>query len=268
MFPVIHILGRDLGTYSICAIIGLAVCAAVSTLIGKKRGFKFEDIILFMLVIGAGILVGGHIMYGITNIRSIVTILGYIGRAPFITLVQYLAQSFGGMVYYGGFIGACIAAVIYSKFSKNFTRGELLDLFAVNAPLFHFFGRLGCFFGGCCYGIESEFGFLITDNTVNPGINGVRRLPTALIEAFFNLVIFLILLYIYKKKKFHGEIIFIYMLIYPVVRFVIEFFRGDEVRGFLLGLSTSQWISIILFIIAAAHFTAKKLRSKNHTQAL
>ena len=125
-------------------------------------------------------------------------------------------------------------------------------------PLFHIFGRIGCFLAGCCYGIESDFGFTVHNNHLNPSINDVNRLPVPLIEAACNLLIFLFILYLFKKDKMRDKLIYVYMIIYPVVRFTLEFFRGDEYRGFLFGLSTSQWISIILFVFAIVMLIIKR----------
>ena len=104
--------------------------------------------------------------------------------------------------------------------------------------------------GGCCYGIESHFGFTAHGNTINPGVNDVNRFPVQLVEAACNLLIFILILTLFRKALMKDKLIYVYMLIYPVVRFILEFLRGDEIRGFLFGLSTSQWISILLFVYA------------------
>lgn len=83
-------------------------------------------------------------------------------------------------------------------------------------------------------------------------------MPVPLIEAACNLLIFLFILYLFKKDKMRDKLIYVYMIIYPVVRFTLEFFRGDEYRGFLFGLSTSQWISIILFVFSIVMLIIKR----------
>ena len=154
-----------------------------------------------------------------------------------------------GWVVYGGIIGGILTAIIFCKVKKlEFLR--YLDISLPAVAMAQGFGRIGCFFSGCCYGMESSFGFVVHGNDLIPEINDVRRLPVPLIEAACNLVIFFLLLRLFVKGKENGKVIFYYMLIYPVVRFTLEFFRGDAIRGFLFGLSTSQWISIGLFVVA------------------
>lgn len=270
MYPIVEIFGRELGTYSLSSLLGLVLCGFVTYVLAKKRkigkkGFlDIFDIVLLMIAIAVGMFLGGHILYGITNTREIITVFKYFPKLTLKEFIMELGYYVGGMVYYGGFIGGSLAILIYTRKSDTITKNDALDLFAVNAPLFHVFGRIGCFLGGCCYGIESEFGFIVTDNEVYPMINGVRRLPVQLIEAFCNLLIFLVILYLFKKGIQKHKLIYIYMLIYPVVRFVMEFFRGDLIRGFLFGLSTSQWVSIILFVFA---ITKLILIKKKETRA-
>ena len=103
---------------------------------------------------------------------------------------------------------------------------------------------------------------------MNPGINDVCRLPVQLIESVCNLLIFLLIFYLFQKRIMEKRLIFLYMLIYPVVRFTLEFFRGDEIRGFVFGLSTSQWISIFLFAAAVIGLTVAHFRKNKQTAAV
>ena len=230
--------------------VGLLVCGIVGCLLARRFQIAYEDIILVMVVIGVSLVIGGHLLYGITNVDKLIVLIKRASEFNIKQIFGYLVQIFGGMVYYGGFLGACAGLLIYTKFSKTVKRSQVFDLFAICIPLFHVFGRIGCFFSGCCYGVESKFGFVVHGNTLIPELNDVRRLPVSLIEATCNLLIFLVLLRMFLKGKETGKMIFYYMLIYPVVRFTLEFFRGDAIRGFLFGLSTSQWISLLLFGIA------------------
>lgn len=246
MFPYINVLGRNIGTYSICSVAGLVISGFAAARLARRYGYSAEDIILLLLSICAGIFIGGHVLYGITHFSEVAALIGRIGSCTFREFFDEFIVLFGGQVYYGGFIGAIIAICIHTKFSKTLRRGPALDIFAVLAPLFHAFGRVGCFMGGCCYGIEASWGF-VYHNSLSPEANGVTRVPVQLIEAGFNLAIFAALLVLYRKRRREGRLIYVYMLIYPVVRFALEFLRGDAIRGSILGLSTSQWISVILF---------------------
>ncbi len=143
-----------------------------------------------------------------------------------------------GVVFYGGMIAFFIA------FSyKNDI--ESINPVSVAFPLFHSVARVGCFFAGCCYGKKSRF-YGIPYPVFSPDSN---RIPVQLIEAFFNLVIFLIMTVTYKKKKRKEKNLMpLYFLLYSLLRYADEFLRGDEIRGFIGVLSFSQVVSIFLFI--------------------
>lgn len=260
MPPYINICGRIIGGYAICAMIGIFIAVFVSTKLLKPY---VEDIILCVLVLAGGVIIGGHLLYAITNAEKIVHLTGKLTKSisaheaiSFSDIISSLGEIFGGMVYYGGFIGAASAFFIYIKRKRAPFVEPISDVFALCVPLFHTFGRIGCFLGGCCYGIESNIGFTAHDSAV-PELNGVKRFPVALLESLFNIILFFILLYLFKKKYASGRIIFLYMMIYPVGRFFIEFLRGDEVRGFLFGLSTSQIISIALLLLGIFMYIRK-----------
>ncbi len=251
MYPIIELAGKEIGTYALFAIAGFVICGLFASRRARVYDIGSEDIVILILCIAGGLLIGGHILYGITNIFKICAAFARLTEFNLKIVVQILAVGFGGSVFYGGFLGACAAIGIYSRFCKRVRRADLFDLLAVCTPLFHTFGRIGCFFGGCCYGIESAFGFIVYDNKLSPDINGVVRFPVQLLESLLNLIIFLILARLLKKERLKGKLIYIYMMLYPIVRFATEFLRGDEIRGIWFGFSTSQWISAVLFIFAA-----------------
>lgn len=260
MFPFIEIFGRQIGTYSLFAFLGLLVCGFVITVSCKKININIEDTVILVLTTAGGLLVGGHILFGITNFKSISYIFN--NTFSFKQILNILVNSFGGMVFYGGFIGGAVALRIYKAFSNATFKEYIFDIYAFSIPLFHFFGRIGCFFAGCCYGIESKFGFTAYDNPVIDDINNVKRFPVSLVESALNLLIFAVLFLMFKKEKCKKKLIFVYMLSYSVVRFCVEFLRGDVIRGVYFGISTSQWISIILFAFAVTKLFIIKSKSK------
>ncbi len=253
MYPIISIFGRQVGSYALCTLIGLIVCTIFATKFAKKFKLYFEDIILIILVIMLGLIVGGHVLYFLTNLDNFLSFLTT-GSFTFRQFLSKVMECGGGMVFYGGLIGAVTALEIYLRIAHKENKNLLMNLFAMCVPLFHTFGRVGCFFGGCCYGIESDFGFVITNNILYPAVNGVRRLPVSLIEAMANFLLFIFLFIIFKKSHSKISLLYVYMFFYSIIRFVLEFFRGDEIRGIFYGLSTSQWISIMLFITSLIYF--------------
>lgn len=252
MYPSFEIFGRTIGSYGVCAVIAIFVCVTLAYFLIRGKDFLFDDVMVVAIFIGVGGIIGAKIVYAITQWQLWVHLFTHLSKVNFQLLWQYMLAIFGGQVFYGGFIGGTIALTIYfrTKLAKGVDPKKVLDVYAIMVPLFHFFGRIGCFLGGCCYGIESNFGFVARQNEFVPELVGVRRFPTPLLESACNLCIFAVILVLFLKKVNQGKLLYIYMLVYPIVRFSDEFLRGDEVRGHLLGLSTSQWISIGLFVYA------------------
>lgn len=263
MLPYINIFNKKISSYALMAAIGILFCLFYIIRICKKRNirdYNYVNMLLFSLI---GVLIGGHILYGITNINLIVKFFSRIDQIDsFKTFIDCMAQIFGGSVFYGGLIGGMIVCYIYAK-KTNIANRETYDLVIPVVPLFHTFGRIGCFLAGCCYGKKSSVGFMFHTSPIEMA-NNVNRLPIQLFESVFNLCLFFLLYYLFKNNKLKGYLINLYFILYPVFRFIIEFFRGDQYRGFLFGLSTSQIISIILIIISIINLIIYK-RKNNGT---
>ncbi len=249
MFPGFYIADKFINSYAIVSLVGAFIAVPFTFHYYKKKCKATADVILMYLIAAIGVFLGMHILYGITNIPY----FGYLFKAEsFLEFIQMLGILFGGSVFYGGLFGGIAAGWIYIKKTKM-DPSLTSDCAAPAVALFHGFGRIGCFLGGCCYGVESEHGFVFTDALIESA-NGVPRVPVQLYEAAFEFVLFFVLWYFLAKGRFQGRLFCLYLTIYPVGRFILEFWRGDEYRGFLFGLSTSQIISIILFVIAAGLF--------------
>lgn len=264
MFPILNFFGREIGSYAIFAFLGFIVCGITICLSCKHLKIGVEDVAIMELVVAGGLLFGGHLLYGLLDIPKIITLLNNALSVPLATTLSALLTCFGGMVFYGGFLGGIASLSIYIHFSKAEFKHSLFDIYAFSIPLFHFFGRIGCFFAGCCYGIEASFGFTVNGNTLVPSINGVKRFPVSLLEAILNLILFVIIFLLFRKSILKKRLLYLYMILYSAIRFFIEFLRGDEIRGFYFGVSTSQWISIFLFLIGGIlliknQYTKKRL---------
>lgn len=268
MFPTIDIFGREASTYGIFSAIGILLSGWFVCRLAKKRGHNDTDYIILLLISAIGILIGGHLLFCLTQIKNIIILVTNWSKyvTSFESFTECVMAFWGGSVFYGGLLGGMAAGVIYCKRAK-LDISESSDIIAPAAPLFHCFGRIGCFFGGCCYGIESEFGFTIHNNEFIPSLNDVNRFPVQLLEASCNLAIFFVLWYLLRKGKLKGRLFAVYLTIYSVVRFFDEFLRGDAYRGFLFGLSTSQIISIFVFIGAVAYLIIKNFKKHNLASA-
>lgn len=165
-----------------------------------------------------------------------------------------------GIVFYGGLIGLLISYGIMARISKQDL--YIMDVLAVCIPLFHSIARIGCFFGGCCFGKENHSHIAINyTTTVFDEVTTAYRIPTQLIEAAFNLILFLYLLHLLCSKEWKSKnILRRYLLIYSIGRFIIEFFRGDLVRGVIYGVSFSQLISVLIWIYLLVTFHKERNR--------
>lgn len=251
MFPSINITGKEISTYGILATAGILLLLFLSMRVAKKYKIDTNDILITLLIAGIGVVVGGHLVYALTNFDKIILVLGNLDKiTSFSILFDVLGTIFGGQVFYGGLIGGLIAAYIYLKKTK---KDIALYAYIITPfiPLFHALGRIGCFLAGCCYGIEMEHGITFHHSTIEMA-NGVPRLPIQLIESACNFALFGILLYLQKKGKCKKSLLFVYLLSYSVIRFIDEFFRGDDYRGFIGPISTSQFISVLIFIFSVA----------------
>ncbi len=246
MFPSFYFLGKEISMYALMAVIGLLVAGFVFCRRISKAGYDDNEAIFFLLTLSLGMLVGGSTMYFITNAKYWYMLTQ---SSSFAELLTTLGKLFGGSVFYGGLIGAYIIGLIYVKV-RSLPKALYMDSAALFAPIFHIFGRLGCFFGGCCYGIECKFGFAARGNEIT-AIGEATRFPVQLLESFCNLCIALIILAVLKKQRLAGRVFYLYLIMYSTVRFFDEFLRGDEVRGFVFALSTSQFISIFIFLFAS-----------------
>ena len=195
-----------------------------------------------------------------------------------------------GGVFYGGFIGAVIASVIMMRIYK-LPWWRTADAFAPGIAIGQAIGRLGCFSAGCCWGKPTtafcgvHFSDKGHETTNVPTIVGhlpaaiqqqwseklggltapIHLHPVQLYEVGASLVIFVILLVMARKRKFHGQIVLAYALLYAVARFTIEFWRDDP-RGSLLGVSTSQFIALLIFAGGIAAFIYRYRAPRNLSQ--
>ncbi len=233
MHPYIHIGSFSIPTYGLCLVAGALLAFLLLNYTWRFREIRRDDAIYtaFYAVIGG--LIGAKLLYLIVELPAII-------ENPKILL----GMIFGGAVFYGGLIGGIAGGVLYTRHYKT----DVLDTADALLPalaLAHAFGRVGCFFAGCCYGMVCESPISVTYPLGGFAPAGVPLLPTQLMEAAFLLLLCLFLTLRLKKSKKRGEIGGWYALLYGVWRFVIEFFRSDP-RGSLWIFSTSQIISFFL----------------------
>ena len=233
--------------------IGLGVMAAL--LLGDYRSKKFG-------------LNGDHI-YGMTFSA---VILGFVAaRILFIITewenflqnpMQYLSGA--GFVVYGGIIGGALTIYGFCKI-KKIDMLSYLDLMIPSVALAQGFGRVGCFLAGCCYGKETDsaLGVVFTNSDFAP--NGVKVLPTQLFMAGGDILLMAVLLWYAAKRPMRGRTSALYLILYSIGRFVVEFLRNDD-RGTVGMLSTSQFIAVFTLMVGLLGFfvIAPKLNKKGN----
>lgn len=177
----------------------------------------------------------------------------------------------GGVTFYGGLIFAVLTAWYFAK--KNKIKPlALIDFLMPYVALGQVFGRIGCFLAGCCYGLPTDlpWGIAATNPLSATTPLGVALHPTQLYQVLWNLLTFIILYRTAWRKKFIGQSLLLYGIIYPLGRGIIEIFRGDSIRGFIIDgvLSTSQGISIVILISCLAIYIkmTKKAALENTTK--
>ena len=247
MFPYFTLFGRQIYLYGLCAFLGAAL-GWILMHVRLKRNPVMKDTDCEMAFIFAliGVFVGAKVLSIITVLPDIIKDIGMLSTDPKVFLSRYL---YSGFVFYGGLIGGILGVWIYSRRSRIPFR-NFITVMLPSVPLIHAVGRLGCFFSGCCYGIPSEkFGIIFKNSEIAP--NDIPLLPTQLIETAGNLIITLVLvLYMRRRDRHPYRALALYLTMYGVMRFVLEFFRYDAYRGFVGAFSTSQWICFGVWIFA------------------
>lgn len=254
MLPYISIGNKIIPTYGICMAVGILAAALIAVKRTKKANKDINSLIVIAaFAIGCG-LFGAKLLYIITSYG--------IGRAFNEILAGNLnAITSGGQVFYGGLIAGAAGAFLGAAVAREKVF-EYCGILVPCVPIGHLFGRIGCFMAGCCYGVPYDGVFSVTFPAAGV-LHGV--FPIQLFEALINLGIFFYLIYFAKRNTVKYGVLFSYLMLYAVSRFILEFFRGDLIRGFAVGLSTSQWISIVLFAVSLIYFTVKKIGKKETT---
>lgn len=256
MIPYIQI---NLPTYDLMVVLGLVAAASFLRLRNSKFNYTKKQLICLFAVAVLGMLTGSRLMYVISKIPLVIS-----GEMSPVQLLGCLIN--GGFVFYGGLFGALFGIACWCRFEKG--KMQKAINFAMPAMvLFHVFGRVGCFLTGCCYGIEAAWGIPLL---------GVRRFPVQLAEAMLEFCLVVWLLSYEDKvrqkemqeepeKPLEYSLADRYLAAYSVLRFCLEFLRGDAERGFWGVLSTSQWVSLIIAVVLLTKQMRKWMRrGKEH----
>jgi phosphatidylglycerol:prolipoprotein diacylglycerol transferase len=256
-------------------------------------------------------MVGGRVLFIISDWRDYYNLCvspdlvpGSGGHADCLAVLKFWK---GGLVFFGGIIGAVVTAVVYCRRQRiSFLRTS--DVMIPSVALGHFFGRLGCLSAGCCFGRPCSVPWAIVMPSGSAAFVGQYQAlqdshpqaalallnaghslpihPTELYEATAELLFFGLLLFLRPRKRFHGQLLAVWLVLYSILRFIVEFYRGDVIRGFLvevaigpmnrlLGidpseptlLTTSQTISIAGVILGVVLYLRGRRTARELTAA-
>lgn len=271
MYPELFRIGSfPINTYGVLLAASFLVALFVAGRLGTRDGLARErvyDLGLWMLL--AAIL-GSKILLFVVDATY--------RENP----LQFFSLDFlrSGGVFYGGFLAAVAVGYLLAR-RYNLNWWKTADAFAPGIALGQAIGRQGCFAAGCCWGLPTDaaWGVEFTERAHElTGVPiGVHLHPTQLYESFATLGLFFLLIYLHRRKIFNGQVILTYAALYAVVRFTIEFFRGD-LRGDLAGLSsltslsTSQLISLLVgataLVILVMRFRAARRAARTEAGAV
>jgi phosphatidylglycerol:prolipoprotein diacylglycerol transferase len=258
--------GVELHSYGLAIALGFTVGTVVAVKEAGRLGLPdrgaFVDLLFWVLVAGIG---GSRLAYVLLHAGDYGRLCAGGGGAR--SAGRVLADCAaalrlwqGGLVFYGGLLGAGAAVALFVR-RRRWRFGTVADALAPGLALGHAVGRLGCFLAGCCYGrpwaagLRFPRGSVAFDElavTLPVGATATPPLhPTQLYEAAGELIIFFLLLRARRHRRFDGATALLYVLLYGVLRSVVELFRGDPGRGMLGPVSIAQVVSVALAAAAA-----------------
>ena len=254
MHPILFQIG-DWPVYSYGVLLAVAYLVALQLAVVRARrrgldGTKVMDLGIYLIIAA---LVGAKLMLVVVD-------FDYFRSQP----RELLSLVRAGGVFYGGLLAALGVAILLVR-RYQLRIWATADLFAPGIALGHVVGRLGCLLAGCCYGTPTTMPWAITFTNPLAASNvgtplGIPLHPTQLYDAGAELLILFVLLVTERRgKQFEGRTFWLYMLLYGISRFIVEFYRGDD-RGMIMGVSTSQFVSLL--VVPLALFMLARLRRR------
>lgn len=232
----ILLLGKQVPLYGLCFYLGVALAALIGACVTKKtKRLPMYDFVYSAVYCMIGAVIGAKILFIAVSLKEIISL-----GIPLVSLIK------GGFVFYGGLIGGFIGIFIYSRIYKV-SISSLVDIYACALPFGHAVGRIGCYFAGCCYGMRYNGIFSVTYHE-SAGLTplNISLFPVQLAEAVCLFILGIVMTVLVIKIKMPCFAGIVYIMSYSSIRFMLEFLRGDRERGIIVGLSTSQWVSVFI----------------------
>lgn len=257
MYPTLSIFQFDIPMYGLLTMIGILVSVLFCVYRATCQKLKVDDLIYALSYAFVGGIIGAKLLYLILNISD----FWIYSSVIFASIKSFSLYLSSGFIFYGGLFGVFIGFFLYGKEFHIDMKPYLIACIPA-IPLFHIFGRMACYSSGCCYGVEMQPPLGMIYHSDIAAITDTYRFPVQLLEAFSNMLIFIFLLIKTRNTTNYRVPLGWYLVLYAMLRFILEFYRGDDIRGILL-LSTSQWISILCFGFGIYMFIGKERIKKN-----
>lgn len=252
MHPFINILGYTFQSYWVMVYSGVISGIIISSFETKRK----NESILKVLCISVLIVLIGLFFAHLSS--YLFWSPSYIIKNP-LKLLRFWA---GGLTLHGGLVGGILAGLILSQIAK-IPFWKLADIYAPALPLAQFFGRIGCFLNGCCYGYKTEVPWGITftnPDSISPTM--VKLHPTQLYEAGGSIIIFIIIWRVRKNIKYKGGVFLHYLILYSILRSIVSSYRADS--HYLWGTNIKTIYIVCVLTIAIALTLKSYLKKKNN----
>ena len=261
MHPILFTIGEKITIYSygFMIAIGMITCVVVAYLRAGKRYATDPDILFNCALIG--------IISGMVGAKLTYWIVEFFKDPKNFDFGWQIKNFTAGFVIYGGLILGVLCCLFYVKKIRKMSFLRIFDIAVASIAIGQGIGRIGCFLAGCCYGKAipdgswmSFIGVIFPNEALCEAPAGVLLYPAQLISAVGDFILAAFLIFYTDRERFAGEVSVFYIGLYAIGRFLVEFIRGDEARGFVGPLSTSQFIAVIMLVLAVAlWFWFKKL---------
>lgn len=253
MHPVLFHLGPlEVRSYGVMIVIGFALAVWWSMRVAPRYHIDPEQILDFVLLTALAGVIGARVVYVALDWHNF-------AQEPW--RVLYFWE--GGLSFHGAVIGGGLAVAFLAR-RKGIPFLQLADVLAPGVALAYSVGRIGCFLGGCCYGVPTDLPWACSfQDPFRPHVHTPPSHPTQIYASLSNLLIFALLARMQKPPHPAGKVFWAYIALYGVYRFIVEFWRvGATSTVLALGLSDAQWVSILMVLLGGTGWVRAKFSEK------
>ena len=241
MCPYFTLFSVELPTYGVMMMLGLLVAGGLGMVRARRMGRRWENaMVIYACAFGFGLVGASGLYMAVTYPPKVLLEMMLSG--------ELFSGNHLGLVFYGGLLGAVPGAWLGARIAHA-CLSDYIPAMVPCIPLGHAFGRVGCLLAGCCYGVPTQLPIgIVYPEGPSSVPAGTPLFPVQLLESLMLIVIFGILVFYTHRPRLARRVVGLYFLLYSATRFCLENLRYDEIRGHLGPWSTSQWISVLIFL--------------------